>query len=288
MDWMQRMNEALAYVEAHLDDEIDLKVVSKIAHCSPYHFQRVFSYMAGTSLAEYIRRRRLTMAAFALQQEDAKVIDVALRYGYDSPTAFSRAFAALHGMPPSEARQAQRPLTAYPPLSFQITVQGVTAMNYQIEERASFRVVGAKITVPVQHKEGFAQIPLFWQRAYADGTVPALIGLMDGEPKGVLGISVGNWQTHDTVDYYIAVASDQSAPAGLEAYTVPASTWAIFEAIGPNPATIQGLQHRVVTEWLPSSGYDYGDAPDLEIYASVDQTAPDCKSYVWLPIVKKS
>lgn len=287
MDWMERMNEALAYLEEHLEGEIDFREVARIARCSPYHFQRVFSYMAGTTLAEYIRRRRLTLAAFALQQGGQKVIDVALRYGYESPTAFTRAFTALHGMTPSEAQRGGHSFTAYPPISFQISIKGVTAMNYRIEEKDAFRVVGAKLTTTMLGKEGFKKIPAFWQETFQSGKAKQIAALINQEPYGMLGLSAGDWHSEETFDYYIAAATDKPVPEGLVEYTIPAGTWAIFEAKGPNPATIQGLQQRVVTEWLPTSGYEYGDGPDIEIYIEDDQQSADCLSYVWLPIKKK-
>lgn len=287
MDWITRMNSAVGYIEAHLEEEVSIKEAARIASCSPYHFQRVFSYMAGTSLAEYIRRRRLTLAAFALQRGGEKVIDVALRYGYDSPTAFSRAFAALHGMPPSRAREGHHSFTAYPPLSFQISIKGVHAMNYRIEQKEGFRIVGKKLRADMQDKKGFQEIPQFWGRCAQDGTLGQVAALINQEPYGVLGVSVGEWQKEETVDYYIAAATDRPVPEGMEAYDVPAGTWAVFEAVGPNPETIQTLQHRILTEWLPSSGYEYADAPDIEIYLDTDQRSKECKTYAWLPITPK-
>lgn len=286
MDWVHRMNEAVDYVEANLAGEVNPAKAGRLAGCSAYHFQRVFGYMAGTTLAEYVRRRRLTLAAFELQQGGQRVIDVALKYGYESPTAFTRAFAALHGVPPSEAASGA-PLVAYPPLSFQITIKGVSAINYRIEQLGAFRIVGDKLHTTMDADRNSTEIPAFWGKAAASGLIPRLLPLMDTVPMGILAASVGDWTGPAEFDYYIGAASTKPAPEGLYELTVPACTWAIFECIGPMPGAIQALQKRIVSEWLPASGYDYAKAPDIEVYSDGDRAAPDYQSWVWLPVVKK-
>jgi len=144
MEWLERLNQAIGYIEDHLEEDIDYEEAARIACCSTFHFQRMFSYIAGVPLSEYIRRRRMTCAGLALQRSETKVIDLALRYGYDSPTAFTRAFTGVHGMPPSEARQPGIVLKAYPRISFLITIKGDAEMNYRIEHKEAFRIVGAK------------------------------------------------------------------------------------------------------------------------------------------------
>ena len=291
MDWLHQLNDAVAYIEAHLDEEIDLGRIAQIACCSGFHFQRVFSYMAGVPLSEYIRRRRMTMAAFDLQNTDQKVIDIALKYQYDSPTAFNRAFQAVHGVAPSAARQEGVPLKAYQPISFKITIRGEAEMNYRIEKKDAFRIVGVKMTGnhSPDNEEGFALVPKFWQETHAKGAIPKLCSIMDSQPMGVLGVSTsaGDWQNDTQFDYYIAVSSTQPTPEGMAEYQVPACTWAIFECKGPMPSAIQDLQRRILTEWLPNSGYQYVSAPDIEVYSDGDQTSPDYVCWVWLPIEKK-
>lgn len=287
MDWLQKMNAAIAYVETHLEDDIDLKEAGRIAGCSAYHFQRVFAYMANVSFAEYVRRRRLTLAAFTLQQTSEKVIDIALRFGYESPTSFTRAFAALHGITPKQARNEGVTFTAFPPLSFQISVQGVTAMNYRIETKEAFRTVGYKMPTTIENDRCWQEVPAFWGEIGASGKLANLFPLMDHSIPGVFGISVGDYMNNTNTDYYIAVASTAPAPEGMEEYTVPAATWAVFESVGPMPEAIQALQKRIFTEWLPTSGYEYANAPDIEVYGEGDQTAADYKCWVWFPVVKK-
>jgi AraC family transcriptional regulator len=283
MEWLERLNDALDYLEANLEAEVDTLRAAQIAACSQFHFQRMFTYIAGVPLGEYIRRRRMTLAALALTAGEEKVIDLALRYGYESPTAFNRAFQSVHGVPPSRAREAGVRLTAYPRITFTLTVKGETAMNYRIETMGAFRIIGMKTTLPMDMEQSFAAVPAFWGRSVA--RVPELLPLAAGEPKGLLGVSA--CMGGETFDYYIAVASDAPAPEGMVEYAVPAGTWAIFVCEGPMPEAMQSLQKRIVTEWLPTSGYEYANAPDVEVYFAGDQRAADYHCEAWLPIVKK-
>lgn len=283
MEWLDRMNDALDYLEAQLEGEIDFLQMAKRSASSLFHFQRMFTYIAGIPLGEYIRRRRMTLAAMDLASGREKVLEVALKYGYDSPTAFNRAFQSVHGIPPSMARAAGAKLTAFPRITFTLSVKGEKAMDYRIEKRESFRIVGLKTKLPTDVEQSFQQVPVFWQQSAP--RVPALFPLMDGEPAGVMGVST--CMSGEDVDYYIAVTSSKAAPEGMAEYQVPAATWAIFDCVGAMPEAIQTLQKRIITEWLPSSGYEYANAPDIEVYYAGDQYSPDYHCEVWLPITQK-
>lgn len=286
MDWVQRLNAAVDYIERHLDTDISYDKAAQIACCSTFHFHRMFSYIADVPLSEYIRRRRLTLAAFDLQSSDQKVIDIALKYGYESPTAFTRAFRTLHGITPAAARSTGVMLKAYPRISFTITVKGDVEMNYRIETRDAFRIVGVSAHFAMDIETSFAKVPQFWQKTIQSGAVPNILALMDSTPAGLLGVST--CMNGQNFDYYIAAATHQPAPSGMTEYTVPGCTWAIFTCVGPMPTAIQTLQKRIVTEWLPTSGYEYANAPDIEVYFDGDQQADDYQCEVWLPIVKKA
>lgn len=276
MEWIDRLNRAMDYVESHLE-EPDWQEAAGIACCSPYHFQRMFALLAGVSLSEYVRRRRMSRAAADLQSGE-RILDVALKYGYSSPTAFNRAFQAVHGLPPSQAKKPGVRLKSYPPLRFAITVQGVEEMEYRIETKDAFRIVGVSAPLGPDMEENFRNVPQLWGQAAADGTIPRLAALMDGQPKGLLGVCGGK----DNSRYFIAAASSAPAADGLEEYTVPALTWAMFPGDGDGAQAIQRLQRRVVTEWLPTSGYEYAEGPDVEVYLN-----PECTKFeVWIPVVK--
>ena len=284
MDWLERLNQAINYMESNLSGEISYDHAAQIACCSTFHFQRMFSYIAGIPLGEYIRRRRMTEAAFDLQNSDIKVIDAALKYGYESPTSFNRAFQSVHGVSPAQARAEGISLKAYPRISFKISIRGDVEMNYRIETKEAFRIVGAKRHYEIKVEENFAKIPKFWVEMHQAGLIPRLCELMNRPPYGVLGVCGG--MDGKTFDYYIAVASDKAAPDDLVEFEVPACTWAIFECVGAMPKAIQELQTRIVSEWLPASGYEYSDSPDIEVYFEGDQSAPDYRCEVWLPVTK--
>lgn len=281
MEWIERLNDAISYIEKHLTDEIDYEKLGQIACCSSYHFQRMFTYMAGIPLSEYIRRRKMSLAAVDLQEKGAKVIDMAGKYGYSSPTAFNRAFQSVHGIAPSAVKSEGVSIKSFPPITFKITVKGVEEMNYRIETKEPFRIAGVSVPLYKDIEKNFTVIPSKWEEIATNGTLQKLLGMMDTPPTGVLGVSTCN--DTDPWKYYIAVSTSKDSD-GLEEYTVPAATWAIFPGTGTNQS-IQELERRIVTEWLPTSGYEYGDAPDIEVYLNPD---PQNAQYeVWIPVVKK-
>ncbi|MCK9302437.1 MAG: AraC family transcriptional regulator [Bacteroidales bacterium] len=282
--WIDRLNEAVAYIEAHLDDDISYEKAATIAGCSTYHFLRMFAYIADVPLSEYIRRRQLTKAAFDLRAGD-KVLDVALRYGYGSPTAFNRAFRNLHGVTPSASRREGMALKAYFPITFVMSIQGAYGMEYRIETKPSFSVVGISFATGKESKESFSSIPKFWDKATRDGSLERICALIGKEPKGLLGICSGTDADH--IEYAIAAASEGPGPAGLRTMSVPSATWAIFPGRGRMPDTIHALYRQVMSEWLPSSGYEFGDAPDIERYLS-NGNSLNQEFEIWIPIVKKS
>lgn len=283
MQWIDRMNDAVGYIERHLTDEIDYEQLARLACCSSYHFQRMFAYMAGVGLAEYIRRRKMSLAAADLQLGGAKIIDVAAKYGYQSPTAFNRAFQSVHGVAPSALKSEGVKLKSYPPITFLITIKGAEEMNYRIETRPAFRVVGVSQKMSNVVEENFRDVPLLWQRVSTDGTLQKLAARMSAEPKGVLGVC--GCGEKDQWRYYIAVASNE--PAGeFETCIVPACTWAIFPGSGVCPQAIQELEQRIVTQWLPASGFEYADGPDIELYLSPDPQHAEFE--VWVPVKKRN
>ncbi|MDE7339713.1 MAG: AraC family transcriptional regulator [Lachnospiraceae bacterium] len=281
MEWVERLNQSMGYIEEHLTDEIDYEQLGRIACCSAYHFQRMFTYMAGVTLAEYIRRRKMSLAAVDLQGGDAKIIDVAEKYGYHSPTAFNRAFQSVHGIAPSAVRKESVSVKTFPPVSFKISVKGAVEMDYRIETKEAFRITGISAPLFKEIERNFTIVPGLWGKAAGDGTIQKLAGMMDSQPMGLLGVSACN--DEEEWKYFIAVASSQRDDA-FEEYIVPASTWAVFPGSGTNQS-VQELEQRIVTEWLPTSGYEYANAPDIEVYLNPD---PQNAQYeVWIPVVKK-
>lgn len=282
MEWIERLNKAINYIEEHITEKINYEQVAKVACCSTYHFQRMFAYMANVPLSEYIRRRRMSLAAVELQNSEKKIIDVALKYGYTSPTAFNRAFQKIHGVAPSLVKEGGIELRAYPPISFKIIIKGADEMNYRIEKKEAFRIIGTVQPLNKKIEKNFEIVPQMWQKAAMDGTIPKLAAMIDSQPAGLLGVSVCN--DEEEWKYFIAVASTRPINDTLEEYIVPASTWAVFSGSGTNQS-IQELEQRIVTEWLPTSGYEYANAPDIEVYLNADPQ--NTKYEVWIPVEKK-
>ena len=281
MEWVERLNQSMDYIERHLTDEIDYERLSQIACCSAYHYQRMFAYMAGVTLAEYIRRRKMSLAAVDLQGGDARIIDIAEKYGYRSPTAFNRAFQAFHGITPSAVKGEGVSVKSFSPITFTIAVKGATEMNYRIETKEAFRIIGVSAPLEREIEKNFMVVPTMWGEASENGTVRKLAEMMEPPPAGLLGVSACG--DEEQWRYFIAVASGKEK-GKFEEYTVPASTWAIFSGTGTNQS-IQELERRIITEWLPTSGYEYGDAPDIEVYLNPD---PQNAQYeVWIPVTKK-
>lgn len=290
MNILKNMNEALGYIEENLTNDIDFKVVAKQAFCSEYHFQRMFSFLAGVSLSEYIRRRRLTLAAFKLINSDARIIDVALEYGYSSADSFARAFQGLHGVNPSEARKNGRLLKAYPRMTFQLAITGGSEMNYRIEEKESFKIVGIMKKVPIIFNGVNPEIADMWKKLDGD-MIGKLKGLSNVEPLGLLSASTnfseGRMEEKGELDHYIGVATTKECPDHLHQLEVPALTWAVFEVVGPFPSTLQNVWGRIFSEWFPSSNYELAMGPEILWNENKDITSSTFRSQIWIPVLKK-
>jgi AraC family transcriptional regulator len=289
MDSLKNMNDALQYIEENLEYEIDYREVARRACCSEFHFKRMFSFLAGVPLSEYIRRRRLTLAAFELMNGESKVIDVAVKYGYSSPDAFTKAFHQLHGATPSEARKNSHSLKAFPRMSFQLSIKGGNEMNYRIVGKEAFHIVGIKKRVPLIYEGVNPEIAAMWQSLDMN-TINMLKSLSNIEPEGLISASANfsdRLLENSELDHYIGVATTGECPDHLAKLEVAASTWAVFEAAGPFPETLQNVWGRIYSEWFPSSSYEQTEGPEILWNADKDTTSPTFKSEIWIPVVKK-
>lgn len=234
---MKELNLAMRYIEDNLAGDIDFEKVSQLACCSEYHFRRMFSFLSGMSLSEYIRRRRLSQAAVELQCSDVKVIDLAVKYGYDSPDSFSRAFQRLHGLTPSEARMGGAVLKAVPPMTFQLTIQGADDMDYRIVEKEAFYITGIMKRVSLVYEGVNPEIAAMWTTLTEDD-IRTLKALSNVEPRGLVSASVNfeEGRAEGTqLDQYIGVATSEPHADKWQVLAVPASTWAVFTVRGKFP-----------------------------------------------------
>ncbi len=291
MDSLSSMNNAMVYIEEHLTEYIDYSKISKIAYCSEYHFKRMFSFLSGVSLSEYIRRRRMTLAALDLKDRDLRIIDVAFKYGYNSADSFSRAFHSMHGILPSEARSENTQLKAYPRMTFQLSVRGGCEMNYRIVEKEPFKLVGFKKRVPVIFEGVNPEIAKMTELLTPE-VIKQLKVLSNVEPIGIISASTnfaeGRMEEKGELDHYIGVATSSDETTKFDELKINASTWAIFEAIGPFPGTLQNVWARIYSEWFPSSGYEAFEGPEILWNESKNTDNPKYRSEIWIPVKKKN
>jgi len=289
MDILTQLNGAMAYIEEHIADDMALADVSSVTAYSSYHFGRLFYYIADMPLPEYIRKRKLSLAAMALQSSNIKVIDLAVMYGYDSADSFTRAFVKQHGVTPSAARQPGVNLTIFPPLTFQIKIKGVQAMNWRIEEREAFEVFGIE---RIFGNDETGKVPDFWTEIQNTGECYKLVDAAGGKVESAgrmrLFAVCGYCEPGENTFPYM-ICADKTPGVDTSGYRVaqiPKMTWAVFKSgmLDGCGVEIPALFSRAYSEWLPSSGYDKAIGPDMEMY----YLAENGKYYeeVWIPVKK--
>jgi len=287
LEWLQRMMDAIDRIERGMEERFDIEEIAKAACVSPFHFQRMFLMLTGMTVGEYVRKRRLTLAAQELATSSVKVIDVALKFGYESPEAFAKAFRKVHGVSPSEARAPGVRLKAFPRISFHLSLKGDKDMDYRMVDREAFDIVGKVLSVSCKDGENLRRIPQFWAECDADGTVARLVSI--AEDDELLGVCMDMQPSQEEFKYMIACRGGAAGdlPDGWERRTVPASTWAVFTSVGPMPNAIQDLFARIFQEWFPATGYEHTGAPEMEVYPPGDPNDPGYRTEVWIPIAKK-
>lgn len=288
MEWSKRMNAAIDYFEDNLAGEIDFSEAAKKAFCSLFHFQRMFLAVIGYTPAEYVRRRRLTLAAKDLALADSRVIDIAMKYGYDSPDSFTRAFRNAHGITPQVARIPGASLTAFPRISFTIILKGGSDMDYRIIEKQAFNAAAVKRPFTLTNGRNFIEVPKFWDEFLKSDDCARLTALTEGKSGAVtggemLGICFGDDKETDFY-YGIAVELPQNAESGeFEKVEIPSSTWAVFDCSLP---TLRDVTKRIFSEWFPSTGYEHAPKPELEVYFAPDPVTNVMPVQIWVPVIK--
>ena len=272
--WIEGLQASIDFIEQHLDEPLDIEEIAGKAALSPFYFQRIFGAMCGLTVGDYIRARRMTLAAQELVRSEAKVIDVAVKYGYDSPDSFTKAFQRFHGITPSQAREPGAPLRSLAPLHIKVSLEGGSMMDYRIVEKAPFTVVGVKR--PFNSDTSYQEIPKFWDEWLAQGEKRSVMGTF-GVCSGTGGKDFDYW----IADLYFPW---EEIPAGCETKVIPGSLWAQF------PCTIRTLQDtntKIWSEWLPAlQGYALAGDYDIEVYLPPEEGYGDMKVYIWVPLKK--
>ena len=288
MEWSERMNAAIDYIEDNLAGEIDFTKAAEKACCSTFHFQRVFFAINGLTPAEYSRRRRLTLAATELTSGKEKIIDTAIKYGYESPDAFTRAFRNLHGVTPTAAREPGVTLTAYPRISFHIELKGGNDMDYKILKKPAFPIALTSRQFTNVDGQNLKDIPKWWGEFLKSPECSQMTSLTGNSPGTVtggemLGVCYGEADTGE-FSYGIAVELPEGASSGkFEKMEIPATTWAVFDC---TLANLQEITKQIFGEWYISTGYEHPGTPDMEVYLP-EGTVQDMKCQIWAPVIKK-
>ncbi|MEU9877916.1 AraC family transcriptional regulator [Streptomyces phaeochromogenes] len=282
---LERLNQAMEHIECHLDQRIEVSELARIAVTSEYHFRRLFSALAGIPLSEYIRRRRLTIAGAEVLAGERTLLEIAVRYGYTSGEAFARAFRTMHGVGPGEARRVGASLQSQPRMSFRLVVEGSSSMRYKVVERDEFRVVGKKARVPLVH-EGMNPAIADFIRGIGKETIQRIEQLSDQQPEGIISVSdnLDESRAEGTeLDYYHGVVTHTEVPEDMDALTVRAGTWAVFENSGPFPQALQYLWRDVFTQWFPSNPYQSRPGPEI-LRTRLSQDATHADAELWIPV----
>ncbi len=285
---LERLNQTMEHIERRLDQTVDVAELARVAATSEYHLRRMFSALAGMPLSEYVRRRRLTVAGAEVLAGRGTLLEIAVRYGYGSGEAFARAFRAMHGVGPGEARRTGTALVSQARLTFRLTVEGSDSMRYRVVDRPAFTVVGPRARVPLVHL-GPNRAIIDFVRGIGRQALEELEELSDQEPRGLVAVcdDLDPSRAEGTeLDYYHGVITSAPAPEGSAVLPVPAGTWAVFTASGPVPDAIQHLWRDVFTEWFPSNPYRGRPGPEiLRTRMSPDRTEADAE--LWLPVERE-
>ncbi len=290
MNWIKGLQSAIDCMEAHITEPTDYELIAREMNVSAFYFQRIFTLICGFTPGEYIRNRRLALAGSELISKNAKVIDIALKYGYDTPEGFSRAFVRFHGVTPHAVKKGRTALKSFAPLRITISLKGGEGMNYKIVDKEAFTVIERAELHSVADNENQKTIPDFWDRARADGTMDFLVSCLSPDEKNLYGICYNdNSAGSSTFEYSIAAKcrSGCDIPDGYRIREIPKRTWAVFDCKGPMPGAIQETWHRIVTEFFPTEDYEPTYEMDIEVYDEGDTSADDYKSQIWVAVKKK-
>lgn len=290
MDWIRSFQRSVDYIEEHIAEPLNIGDIARQMNISEYYYQKIFSVLCGFSVGEYIRSRRLALAGSELLTTDKKIIDIAFKYGYNTPESFTRAFTRFHGASPSAVRRGS-PVKSFARLVITISVKGGNSMNYKLVKTGAFKVLEKVEQHSIDEGQNKNTIPEFWTRSLTDGTIKRLMEVTTDSGR-IFGICYGNSSSNSkTFAYSIAAKvdndfSEADVTEGYRLNEIPARTWLVFECIGAMPEAIQTLWHKIITEFFPSSEYQPTYELDIEVYSQGDMSCENYRSEIWVPCEK--
>ncbi|TDL42841.1 AraC family transcriptional regulator [Kocuria rosea] len=292
---MDPWNKAIGHIEQQLAEgaahrstgEIDVAALARITLTSEHHFRRMFSVLAGMPVSDYIRRRRMTIAAASVLAGAEPVQDIAVRFGYASADAFSRAFRAVHGVGPAEARRSGAVLRSQPPLRFSLSVEGTRPMDYRLQDEAAFTLVGRRRRMPLVHHGPNPAMTRFRDELGLE-VLQGISALSTRFPRGVLAVSTDFAEDRadgSTFDFWFAAAADRPPEAGsaYETRELPAHRWLVLRSQSMDTEEIQHLWARAYGEWFPANPYQPLAVPEL-LATVLDQDGRPVHAELWLAI----
>ena len=290
MEFLEKMNSAVAYIEDRLDSEIDYSALASLVGCSEYHLSRIFPFITGQSLSLYIRKRRLSRAAEELHHSSSDLLEIAIKYGYSSVDSFSRAFREIHGISPSQVASKPAAIHQYAKLTFTVSIKGANPMVFRLVEKELFWIVGIKKKVPIVFNGLNKDIDDMWSSVNME-MILRWKSISNVEPSGIISASTNfseeRMSGSGTLDHYIGVATATSSALEPSCLEVQGGTWAVFESVGNFPENLQNIWGRIYSEWLPSSIYQVRKGPEILWNESPDTTKPDFRSEIWIPVEAK-
>lgn len=296
MEWIAAIHQAMTYIEQHLTEDINYENVAKQVHISGYEFHRAFRFLTGMTANTYIRSRRLSLAGRDILETDTKITDIALKYGYDTPESFTKAFTRFHGIAPSFARESMAKLTLFNPISLKISVEGGRIMDYRIvqTEAKTFLAISKSFSNEIISDDTNQDIPDFWQECEDKRLIRQLLELRPDGKRDLYGLCTPTKEGEDTFVYGIGILVDKDTGAydlenmqqsGYHLWNVNPGTYVVFDCIGEDGNCISQTWTKFYQEFLPQMGYNASEETDYEIYPQNSKDGLFCE--LWVPIQKK-
>lgn len=285
MEWMEVIREAVDYIEEHITDDITVNDVAGQVAVSPFYFHKGFSMLCGFSLMEYVRNRRLSLAGSELLSGDATVLELAVKYGYDSPDSFTKAFTRFHGCPPSAVRRDKGMVKVFAPLKLTISLKGGYVVDYRITKKESFAVLG--VSREFGYENASRDVTAFWQEHQESGRNKYV--------SGMFGVNTDFKMGQEKFEYMIADVYHPAVdiPKGFEVKVIPAFTWAVFPCKGDLSESMKDVNIKIFSEWMPAlKDYEFAAGYCIEMYDRPDKYPKGVQdenyhAEIWIPVKKK-